>query len=59
MKSGMRDKAEGAIHEARGALKEAAGKLCANEKLVAEGVAERAAGKTQEKLGNCKQLLGQ
>ena len=58
MKSGMRDKAEGAIHEAKGALKEAAGKLCANEKLTAEGAAERVVGKTQEMLGRCKYLLG-
>jgi uncharacterized protein YjbJ (UPF0337 family) len=58
MKSSTQDQAEGKLHEAKGAVKEFAGKLFNNSKLQAEGVTEKAAGKTQEKYGQIKKVLG-
>ena len=58
MKSNMRDKAEGTFHEAKGKVKEVAGKLTDNPKLEAKGKTEKIAGKVQEKLGQVKKVLG-
>ena len=58
MKSSMRDKAEGAFHEAKGTVKEVAGKLSDNPKLEAQGACEKMAGKAQEKIGDVKKVLG-
>ena len=58
MKSSIRDKAEGTFHEAKGKVKEVAGKLSDNPRLEAEGAEEKIAGKFQEKIGQVKKLLG-
>jgi uncharacterized protein YjbJ (UPF0337 family) len=58
MKSSTKDQAEGLFHAAKGAVKEAAGKLTDNPKLQAEGTNEKIAGKVQEKVGQVKQVLG-
>jgi uncharacterized protein YjbJ (UPF0337 family) len=58
MKSGTRDKAEGAFHELKGTIKEAAGKLSDNPKLQVEGTVEKLSGKVQEKIGQVKQVFG-
>jgi uncharacterized protein YjbJ (UPF0337 family) len=58
MKSSIRDKAEGALHEVKGTIKEAAGKLTDNPKLQVQGTVEKFAGKAQGKLGQVKQVLG-
>ena len=58
MKSSIRDKAEGTFHEAKGKVKEMAGKITDNPKLEAKGKAEKLAGKVQEKLGQVKKVLG-
>ncbi len=58
MKSSMKDKVEGTLHEAKGNLKEMAGKMTDNPKLRAEGNAEKTAGKIQEKVGQVKKVLG-
>ena len=58
MKSSNRDKAEGTFHEAKGKVKEVAGKITDNPKLESEGTAERIAGKVQEKIGQVKKVLG-
>jgi uncharacterized protein YjbJ (UPF0337 family) len=58
MKSSIRDKAEGTFHEAKGKVKEVAGKLTDNPKLEAKGKTEKIAGKVQEKLGQVKKVLG-
>jgi uncharacterized protein YjbJ (UPF0337 family) len=58
MKSSMKDKVEGTLHETKGNLKEMAGKLTDNPKLKAEGIAEKTAGKIQGKLGQIKRVLG-
>jgi uncharacterized protein YjbJ (UPF0337 family) len=58
MKSSTRDKAEGALHEVKGKIKELAGKVSDNPKLKAEGIVENAAGKTQGKVGQIKKVSG-
>ncbi|HEX8042063.1 CsbD family protein [Candidatus Deferrimicrobium sp.] len=58
MKSSMKDKAEGTIHELKGKAKEIAGKVTDNPKLEAEGTGEKIAGKVQEKIGQVKKVLG-
>ena len=58
MKSSIRDKAEGAFHKAKGKVKEMAGKMTDNPKLVAKGKAEKIAGKVQEKVGKAKKFVG-
>ena len=58
MKSGIRDKAEGTFHEAKGKVKEMAGKISDNPELEARGKAEEIAGKVQGKVGQVKKVLG-
>lgn len=58
MKSSMKDKVDGTLHQAKGNLKVMAGNITDNPKLKAEGVAEKTAGKIQEKLGQIKKVLG-
>ena len=58
MKSSMKDKVEGTLHEAKGNLKEMAGKMTDTPELRAEGIAEKTAGKIQEKRGQVKKVLG-
>jgi uncharacterized protein YjbJ (UPF0337 family) len=58
MKSSNRDNVEGTFHEAKGKVKEMAGKLSDNPKLEAKGKAEKIAGKMQEKVGQVKTFLG-
>lgn len=58
MKSSMKDKAEGTLHELKGKVKEVAGKISDNPKLQAEGIAEKLAGKAQIKVGEVKKVVG-
>jgi uncharacterized protein YjbJ (UPF0337 family) len=58
MKSSTKDKAEGTFHEAKGKVKEVAGKLTDNPKLEGEGTGEKIAGKVQQKVGQVKKVLG-
>ena len=58
MKSSTRDKAEGTFHEAKGKVKEIAGKLIDNPKLEAKGKAEKITGKAQKKAGQVKKVFG-
>jgi len=58
MKSSMKDKVAGTFHEAKGAVREMAGKLTDNPKLEVKGKAEKIAGKAQEKLGDVKKVFG-
>ena len=57
MKTDVRDKAEGALHEVKGKVKEVTGKLTDNLKLEAEGEA-KIAGKVQVKRGDVKKVFG-
>jgi len=51
MKSSMKDTVKGTFHEAKGTVKEMAGKITDNPKLEAKGIAEKTAGKVQGKIG--------
>jgi uncharacterized protein YjbJ (UPF0337 family) len=55
----MKDKVEGTFHEAKGKVKEVAGKITDNPKLAAEGTGEKIDGKVQEKIGQVKKVLGE
>lgn len=48
---------KGATQKGAGAVKEAAGKAVGNEKLQAEGVADKAAGSAKEALGKAKDAV--
>ena len=49
-----KDRVEGTAHQAKGAIKEAIGKVTGDTKTEAEGVAEKAAGKAQNAVGGLK-----
>ncbi len=49
-----KDRVEGVAHQAKGAIKEAAGKVTGDSKLQAEGKTEKAAGKVQNAIGGAK-----
>lgn len=49
-----KDEAKGAAKDVAGSIKEAAGKVTGNERLEAEGVAERVEGKVQKGVGALK-----
>lgn len=49
-----KDRVEGAAHQAKGAVKEAIGKVTGDTKTQAEGAAEKAAGKVQNAVGGMK-----
>jgi len=52
-----KDRVEGMAHQAKGAVKEAAGKIMGDKKVEAEGTAEKAAGKVQNAVGGVKDTL--
>ena len=49
-----KDRIEGAGKQAKGALKDAAGKLTGDQKLQAEGKADKVEGKVQNTVGGMK-----
>ena len=49
-----KDEAKGVGKQIKGAIKDAAGGLTGNERLQAEGKADKAAGKVQQKAGEFK-----
>jgi uncharacterized protein YjbJ (UPF0337 family) len=49
-----KDTVKGAAKDATGSIKEAVGKATGNDKLAAEGAADRVAGKVQKGVGNLK-----
>lgn len=58
MTSRTEDKAKGTFHQAKGKLKELAGRVTDNPKLEAKGRIEKLAGKVQKKIGEVKKVLG-
>ena len=52
-----RDRIAGAAKQAKGAVKEAAGKLTGDVKLNAEGKADKAEGKLQNAIGGAKDAV--
>ena len=56
-KSRSRDKVEGAVHKAKGRLKEAAGALTGDEARKAEGISDQRKGGAKKKKGHLRDLL--
>jgi uncharacterized protein YjbJ (UPF0337 family) len=52
-----KDRIEGSANQAKGAIKEAAGKVTGDAKLQAEGKADKTAGKVQNAVGGMKDTL--
>jgi uncharacterized protein YjbJ (UPF0337 family) len=49
-----KDRIKGAFDQAKGAVKEAAGKVTGDQKLQAEGTADKVAGKAESAVGGVK-----
>ena len=49
-----KDEMKGAAKDAKGSMKEAAGKMTGDDRMRAEGAAEKTAGKVQKGIGNLK-----
>ena len=58
MKSSTNDKVKGAAREAKGKVKEVAGKMTGNPDLQDRGTVEKTAGKVQRKVGDVKKVFG-
>ena len=52
-----KDRIEGSATQAKGALKQAAGKITGDAKLQAEGAADKTKGKLQNAVGGAKDAL--
>ncbi|MBK5956978.1 CsbD family protein [Rhodoplanes elegans] len=52
-----KDRIEGSMDQAKGAVKEGAGKLTGDKKMEAEGKADKASGKLQNAVGGLKDKL--
>ena len=57
MNDSKTDKIEGAVHEAKGKIKEKVGQVINNPDLAAEGQDENIAGKVQKKVGEVKRVF--
>jgi uncharacterized protein YjbJ (UPF0337 family) len=57
MKDSVKDKVEGAVHDAKGTLKEKVGHAANNPDLEAEGQDEKVAGKIQKKVGDIEKVF--
>jgi uncharacterized protein YjbJ (UPF0337 family) len=51
------DRIKGAGQQAKGAMKDAAGKVIGDQKMQAEGKADKAAGKVQSAVGGAKDAV--
>jgi uncharacterized protein YjbJ (UPF0337 family) len=58
MKTSTQDQTQGKLHEAKGAIKQTAGKLTGNPKLEADGRIEKNAGKVQSIAGKIEKAVG-
>ena len=52
-----KDRVEGSLHQAKGKVKEIAGKVTGDAKLEGEGKAEKTAGKVQNAVGGIKDAI--
>jgi uncharacterized protein YjbJ (UPF0337 family) len=52
-----KNRIEGAAKQAKGAVKEAAGKVTGNDRLEAEGKVDKATGKVQGEVGKAKDAV--
>lgn len=58
MKDSTKDKVEGTLHNAKGAVKEKVGRTVGNPDLEARGNTEKVAGKVQKKIGEVEKVVG-
>lgn len=59
MKSSTRDRAKGRAEEAKGTIKEKAGRAVGNPRMEDEGTSEKIGGKVQRKVGEIKKVFGE
>lgn len=52
-----KDRIKGALHQAKGSLKEAAGKMTGDKKTQAEGAVEKESGKVRSAIGGIKDAV--
>ncbi len=57
MKDSTKDKVEGAVHNAKGTIKQKVGHATNNPNLEAEGQDEKVAGKIQKKVGDVEKVF--
>jgi uncharacterized protein YjbJ (UPF0337 family) len=57
MQDSTKDKIEGAVHDAKGGMKETIGRVTNNPDLEAEGKAEKMGGKVQKKVGDVEKVI--
>jgi len=57
MDDSTKDKVKGALHQAKGAVKEKIGHATHNPELEDEGTAEKVGGKVQKKVGDIEKVL--
>ncbi len=57
MKSSTRDRAKGGVREAKGSVKEKAGRAIGNPNLADRGTSEKVGGKIQRKVGEVKRVF--
>jgi len=57
MKVSTKDQLQGKIHEAKGKIKEQAGKATNNPNLMGEGQDEKLGGKIQKKIGQIEKVF--
>jgi len=57
MKDSTKDKVQGAVHEAKGAVKEKLGHATNSPALEDEGTDEKVAGKVQKKVGDVEKVF--
>ena len=57
MKSSTRDRAKGRATEAKGSIKERAGRAIGNPNLADRGTSEKVGGKIQRKVGEIKRVF--
>jgi uncharacterized protein YjbJ (UPF0337 family) len=58
MKSSTKDKIKGSARQAKGAIKEKAGRASGNARLQDRGTAEKVGGAIQRKVGDVKKVFG-
>jgi uncharacterized protein YjbJ (UPF0337 family) len=58
MKSSTKDKIKGTANEAKGKVKETAGRATGNRDMEDRGTMEKAGGKIQRKVGDVKKVFG-
>jgi len=58
MKSSTKDRVKGRMSEAKGKVKETAGKAAGNPNLQDRGTTEKVGGKVQRKVGEIKKVFG-